>query len=105
MKLQTYRKETNKFAFKECKIWDFQRGYYNDGNNQYIVSFEKDSKLSSFCKHYYRFHRFDDNDHSIYWLILNPFNNFVFQCVQNGVFKTVISPLSNLVKSIISLIK
>ena len=33
MKLQTYRKETNKFAFKECKIWDFQRGYYNDGNN------------------------------------------------------------------------
>ena len=105
MKLPTYRKETNKFAFQECKIWDFQRGYYNDGNNQYIVSFAKDSKLSSFCKHYYRLHRFDDNDHSIYWLILNPFKNFVLQCVQNGVFKTVISPLSNLVKSIISLIK
>lgn len=105
MKLQTYRKEMNKFAFKECQLWDFHRGYYNDGNNQYIVSFEKDSKLSTFCKHYYRFHRFDDKDHSIYWLILNPFKNFIFQCVQNGVIKTFASPLYNLVKSIISLTK
>lgn len=103
MKLQSYRKEINKFSFKEWRIWDFHKGYYDDGNNQFIVSFEKDRKLSSFCKNYYRFHRFDDNDHSIYWLILNPFECFRFQCLQNGIIKTLVSPIYNLIQAIKSL--
>lgn len=91
--------------FIKRHVWDFHKGYYNEGQTQYMVTFEYVDTISTFCNHYYRFHRFSDSSNTICWLKLNCIQYFRFLCIQNGILKTIVSFFLDIVKFIISLFK
>ena len=105
MKLPVYKKEINKFAFKQCHDWDFHKGYYSEGEHQYMVTFEPVENISTFRNHYYRFHKYNDQGLYVFWLKLGWFQNVRFQCMQHGVLKTILSPIVNIGNNVISLFK
>lgn len=106
MKLPVYRKVINQFEFKQSGEWEIMKGHYDDGQNQFIVTFEPRTDISSFRKHYYRFPLFGAKETGrYYWLILNPFQNVRFTILQFGLFKALIIPFANAIRYLKSMLK
>lgn len=104
MDLPIYVKELNRDSFRFRHYWEIRRGWYNDGENQFIVEFEPVTSISTFNKRYYRFPRFGDkHTHMYYWLILTPKQSIRFSIIQNGVFKSLIPIVREIVHMIIQL--
>ena len=107
MLLPVYHKKVNQKEFTMERIWRISRGWYDDGEHQYMVEFEPVGQISSWNRHYYRFHLFGGENTFYRWLILNWWDNFRFLCLQNGCLKTIgralVFPLIELIKIVQSL--
>lgn len=105
MKLAVYKKVINHNSFEVKYNWTFKKGWYDDGERQYIVTFEHVKEISSFMKNYYRFLLYGQpSTNTYYWLILSPFKNLIFLITQYGFIKVVLSPIKK-VASLFNTIK
>ena len=106
MNLPVYTKKINSNEFMPKGTWEFSKGWYNDGKHQYMTKFEYVGQISTCNKHYYRFPLYGSiQTNSYYWLKLNCIQFFIFRCIQDGVWKTLVSPLATAIKFFISIFK
>lgn len=81
-KYKIFTKELNRKVFKHVKTWNITKGWYDDGEGQYITKFESVPIISTFNHHYYRFHLYGADNTPVYWLDLNFFQNIRFRWMQ-----------------------
>ncbi len=81
MKITTYTKVTNKFDFKKWRRMEIKKGYYIDGDEQYLIDFEY-CNFSTLNENYYRFYRFNCKTAPPYYLKLTFWRNIQFRYEQ-----------------------
>lgn len=81
-KFKIFTKEPNRKLFNYVNTWEISKGWYDDGNGQYITKFESVPIINRLNHHYYRFHRYGADDTAVYWLDLNFFENIRFRLMQ-----------------------
>lgn len=105
MKLKVYDKTINKKEFYHIHTWDFSKGWYDDGENQYIVTFEPVQNISSVTHHFYRFRLFGAEKTDVLFLNLGFWENIRFRVLQYGLNDvTKCLPIVAMIVSIVSLI-
>ncbi len=106
MILPVYTKKVNSNVFTPIGSWEFTKGWYNDGKNQYMAQFEYVKQICTLNEHFYRFPLYGiTQTDRYYWLKLNFWEFLHFECVQGRIWESIISIITHIIKFLFSIFK